>query len=153
MGDLPTALLKGGGMSKEGRYPIAIASLREQARDRYRLWFFSGLVLLCIAVAALIHGITGSGLPIAIAQGAVIGMLPSAVLGQPGCMPLGSGDAVKVEQWFEGKRYLRDSRGWVPAVPRALYFDSQIVSIGDGFVIGPIATLRALRRHLQSGRT
>jgi len=132
-------------------YPIAVASLREQVRDRYRTSLIGGLALLCVALVVSAQVMHWSGLVVAMAEGALIGMLPSLVAGQPARMPLAPGDGARIERWLERKRYRRDIRGWVPAVPRALYFDSQIVAVDKGVVTGPVITLRTLRRHLEQG--
>jgi len=65
-------------------------------------------------------------------------------------MPIADGDREPIEAWLANHRHIHGARGWVPKVPRALYFDSQIVRFDDDSVIGPVVTLRKLRAVLRA---
>ena len=79
-------------------------------------------------------------------------MLPSLWLGTPSRMGvIDASDRVQMDAWLESHRHVFDPvRGWVPKMPRALYFDSQIVRYEGDCVIGPLVILRKLRAVLQA---
>ena len=56
-----------------------------------------------------------------------------------------------MDAWLQAHKHVFDpARGWVPKMPRALYFDSQIVRYEGDCVMGPLLMLRKLRVVLQT---
>lgn len=123
-------------------YVIHVLPLRTRLRDTYRTIFFPTLAGLFALVSWWMHW------PFTLLLGACIGMLPSLRLGTPARMTIAQGDRARIDAWLASRRHLRDERGWVPKLPRALYFDSQIVRYEGHGVIGPLITLRKLRATL-----
>jgi len=123
-------------------YAIQLLPLREQWRDTYRVLFFPGFAGVMAVLVVWLHW------PVALLTSGCIGMLPSLWIGTPARMTIASDDRARIDAWLSCRRHQRTHRGWVPALPRALYFDSQIVRYDDDGVIGPLITLRLLRRHL-----
>jgi hypothetical protein len=133
-------------------YDIRRLVLRQQVRDRYRLLFFPGVVCVAGLVSWLVRPATGGSVVLFPLVGACAGMLPSLWLGTPSRMCLGgTGDRARIEGWMESHKHrFEPGRGWVPALPRPLYFDSQIVYFQGDSVVGPLVTLRKLRAVLQA---
>lgn len=127
------------------RYAIRAMSLREQSRDTYRVVLFLFIPASTALLLWLMHW------PVTVLVGCCAGMLPSLVAGTPSRMRIAAGDQARIEAWLSGHRHRMTITGWVPSVPRALYFDSQTVRCDGGEVIGPLMTLRALRRMLKAG--
>ncbi|MEO8779971.1 MAG: hypothetical protein ABI389_15045 [Rhodanobacter sp.] len=120
--------------------------LRQQARDTYRLLFCPAL----LSVFGLVSWWSASGALNGILIGSCVGMLPSLVMGTPARMAMVDGDRAEIEAWLGKHNHLHDARGWVPKLPRALYFDSQVVQFDGNSVVGPIVTLRKLRTMLRA---
>jgi hypothetical protein len=129
-------------------YEIHGMPLRQQLRGRYRVGFFALLAGLVALACGLLHQVArvpaGSA---AVLIGAYAGLLPSLWQGTPACMSVTVSDLPRIDAWL-ARRHVRDARGWVPRLPRMLYFDSQIVRYGAGCVVGPRITLRKLRSVL-----
>lgn len=54
-------------------------------------------------------------------------------------------DLATIDAWMARYGYVQDERGWVPGLPRWLYFDGQIVRYRGDTVIDPMRTLHHLR--------
>jgi len=124
---------------------------RDQCQDTYRVLFFSGLICLLVLTSWVLQHLMDSSIFLGPMMGACIGMLPSLWLGTPASMSIAdAGDREKIDVWMLSHRHIHDERGWVPKLPRALYFDSQIVRYEGNNVIGPLITLRKLRSVLRA---
>lgn len=137
---------------KLSRYDIQVLPLREQTRDTYRLLFFPGMVCVAGLSYYLVHSLVGGHVSFYPLIGACAGMLPSLWLGTPSRMSaIDASNRAQMDAWLQAHRHVFDpARGWVPKMPRALYFDSQIVRYERDYVIGPLVTLRKLRAVLQA---
>ncbi|MBN8922146.1 MAG: hypothetical protein BGP10_17285 [Rhodanobacter sp. 68-29] len=124
-------------------YVIRSLPLRTQLHDTYRALFFPALVALAALLTWWLR------IPLIVMTGMIVGMLPSLRLGTPSCMAIVADDHARIDAWLAARRHVRDDRGWVPQLPRALYFDSQIVRYESDTVVGPLLTLRKLRAMLQ----
>lgn len=133
-------------------YEIRALPLREQMRDTYRLLFLPGLVCVAVLIYYVVHSLMGGHGSFSPLIGACVGMLPSLWLGTPARMAaIDASDRAQIDAWLQAHKHLfNPSRGWVPTMPRALYFDSQIVRYESDDVIGPLITLRKLRSVLQA---
>lgn len=136
----------------EAPYEIRRLPLRQQMRDRYRLLFFPGMVGVAGLISWFLRPSTSGYTSFFPLLGACAGMLPSLWLGTPARMRLdGSDDRARIDRWMQSHKHrCEPGRGWVPALPRPLYFDSQIVRYEGDAVIGPLVTLRKLRAVLQA---
>ncbi len=130
-------------------YAISGLSLREQLRDTYRVLFGPALLALLVAASLWLERWVSAGTIRGMLIAACVGMLPSLAMETPARMPVSVGDRVTIEKWLANHGHARDARGWVPKLPRALYFDSQIVHCDDSSVVGPLVVLRKLRRVLR----
>lgn len=128
-------------------YCICPLPLREQLRDTYRVLFFP----VSLGIAALfvwwLHA------SVLVLLGASFGMVPSLRLGTTARMTIAANDVARIDALMLRWKHRRDVRGWVPRLPRGLYFDSQIVRCEGNVVIGPTITLRKLRGILQPAST
>jgi hypothetical protein len=124
-------------------YRICPLPLREQLRDTYRVLFFPALLGIAALLVWRLHA------PAPILLGAVLGAAPSLRFGTPARMMISEGDDARIDVLMLRWKHERDARGWVPRLPRGLYFDSQIVRCESNAVVGPIITLRKLRSILQ----
>lgn len=110
--------------------------------------------MVCVAglISWFVRPATGGSASIFPLVGACAGMLPSLWLGTPSRMCMGGADdRARIDRWMQSHKHRFDpGRGWVPALPRPLYFDSQIVRYESDSVIGPLVTLRKLRAVLQA---
>lgn len=119
---------------------------RDQLSDCYRVFFVLALMVLLGSVYLLVGGPIGHAALI----GGVGGMLPPLYLGTPARMRIDGGvDRSAIDEYVSRQSYRMDSRGWVPKLPRMLYFDSQIVRCHGNEVFGPVMVLRRLRRLLR----
>ena len=125
-------------------YAIRSLPLREQLHDTYRVLFFPGVLGIAALATAWLHA------PDAVLAGAAVGMLPSLRLGTPSRMTIAAGDRIRIDAWLACRNHVSDERGWVPKLPRALYFDSQIVRYEGDTLVGPLVTLRKLRDTLRA---
>ena len=135
---------------KDRLYAIRMLPLREQIRDTYRVLFFPALLVVLALASLLFERWLAAGVIRGMLIGGCAGTLPSLLLGTPARMLISSGDRVTIETWLASHGHLRDTRGWVPKMPRALYFDSQIIRCDDNSVIGPVVILHKLRRILRA---
>lgn len=132
-------------------YAIKSLPWREQVRDTYRVVFFPACLAVLTLILWALHTWFAVGVFVAPLIGGVAGMLPSLRHGTAARMPIaGKVDRAQIDAWLACRRHVRDTRGWVPKMPRALYFDSQIVHYDADCVIGPRIVLRKLRRMLRS---
>jgi hypothetical protein len=130
-------------------YSIKARSLRDQLSDRYRVVFLLVLVALLVGIYFLVAGPIGHAALI----GGIGGMMPSLYLGTPARMRIdGSADRSIIDGYLSRQSYRKGPRGWVPKLPRALYFDSQIVRCDGHDVLGPVMVLRRLQRLLRDMR-
>lgn len=123
-----------------------MAGFRDQLSDRYRVLFILALMVLLASIYLLVAGPVGHAALI----GGVAGMFPSLYLGAPAHMQIDRDvDRAVIDAYVSSQSYRRDPRGWVPKLPRVLYFDSQIVRYGENEVFGPVMVLRRLQRLLR----
>lgn len=130
------------------KYSIRILPLRQRVRDTYRILFFPLLLVVFGLVIWWLSQWFATSVARAMLIGGCVGMLSSLALGTPARMPIADGDRATVEAWLANHRHISNARGWVPNVPRALYFDSKIVRFDDNAVVGPVVMLRKWRRML-----
>lgn len=137
---------------KLSRYSIRTLPLRVQLRDTYRILFFPGLVCVAVLIYYVAHSLLGAHGSFYPLLGACLGMLPSLWLGTPSRMgAIDASDRIQMDAWLQAHKHVFDpARGWVPKMPRALYFDSQIVRYEGDCAIGPLLMLRKLRVVLQA---
>lgn len=127
-------------------YSIKVVGFRGQLSDRYRVLFVLALVILLGSICFFVVGPVGYAALI----GGVAGMFPSLYLGAPAYMRIDRDvDRAVIDAYVSSQSYRKDPRGWVPKLPRALYFDSQIVRYGENEVFGPVMVLRRLQRLLR----
>ena len=131
-------------------YAIRVLPLHTQVRDRYRMLYFPAVLAVFALAAWWLRDWLSPGAAQGMLIGAFAGTLPSLMLGTSARMAIADGDCVMVEAWLASHAHIRDHRGWVPRLPRALYFDSQIVRCADGSVTGPVIVLRKLRTMLRA---
>lgn len=131
-------------------YVIRMLPLREQMRDTYRVLFFPALLTVFALASWWLRQWLTAGAIQGMLLGSCAGMLPSLLMGAPARMSIAAGDRVTIEAWLASHGHVLDIRGWVPRLPRALYFDSQIVRCEDGVVSGPAIVLRKLRQILRA---
>lgn len=131
-------------------YSIKMMSFREQLSDRYRVFFVLAFMALLGSVYFLVAGPMGHAALI----GGMGGMFPSLFFGTPARMRIDGGvDRSAIDEYVSRQSYRMDSRGWVPKLPRMLYFDSQIVRCHESEVFGPVMILRRLQRLLRDAHT
>lgn len=125
-------------------YSIHALPWREQLRDTYRVLFFPVALAVFAIATRYFHW------PWVVVIGAGAGMIPSYRLGTSSRMAIAPGDADLIDRWLAVRLHARDARGWAPKLPRIAYFDSQIVHYQGDAVIGPLITLRKLRKALRN---
>ena len=141
------------GSSQPDMYVIRLKGLSRQLSDRARIVYFG--VFYSVLLASLLASTRGGSLhPLwhGATIGAFIGTLPSLWLGSVASMPvMGARDWARAGIYLKGHRHRLEGRAWIPDLRRWMYFNSQIVRYEDGCIIGPIETLKKLRRVLAAG--
>ncbi len=128
-------------------YRVKLCGLRSQFNDFYRDTFIL-LVLILLGYGLFLPEVT---LIKHLCFAAGIGGIPSLLLGVPCKMQIrGEDDRRFIEKYLANHSHVKSDIGWIPKLPKYLYFKSQAVRIVDGVVFGPRMTISRLQKDLSA---
>ena len=129
------------------KYEITLCGLKSQLNDAYKNIFilaaFFSLFFWTLEIKSTMTNYMTLGIG--------LGALPSLLLCMTCKMKIqNDADESFIEKYLSDRLHIKSESGWIPKLPKFLYFKSQAVVIENGFVFGPRLTISKLQKALSA---